>query len=304
MGQRFVIGQATDTGLKRSGGANQDAIGTAECLRCEDPCPILILADGMGGYFGGEIASRIAVETVKEIFSASDPEKDGFDAVLRECIDGAHRNIMEQAAGDEPLRNMGSTLVLAVPTAKSVRIGNVGDSRAYLITARGEISQISYDHSFVMEQVRAGLITKEEADRHPRKNVLTMSLSGMRGKVDPYLAEIPWEAGDTVLICSDGLWGPVPEEQIRSTVVSMEPQDAADRLTEIANKNGGPDNISVLIARNCGAEPAPDKTGETEKAAAPEGKRQNSRRGRAALLGLILILVILGLLLYFTNNKT
>ena len=307
MPQRFVIGQATDPGLKRGKSVNQDSIGVAELSRGSGQVPMLILADGMGGYFGGELASRIAVDTAKELFAASDPEKTGFQAVLRECIEGAHQKIGENAATDELLSAMGSTVVLAVPTEKSVWIGNVGDSRAYLITAEGAITQISFDHSLVMEQVRAGLITKEEAENHPRKNVLTMSLSGQRGKVDPYITEIPWKTGDAVLICSDGLWGPVPEDQIRSTVMSLEPQEAAGRLVELANRNGGPDNISVLICRNGGKVPAPVSTEEAGTAVAPEEGTGSGNSGRSQMLipglVLVLILLILGLLLYFLNHR-
>ena len=305
MQQRFAIGQATDPGLKRGGkGANQDSVGVAERVSGEVRTPMLILADGMGGYYGGEIASRIAVESVKEIFSASDPAKDGFRDLLLRCIDGAHQKIVEKAASDELLSGMGSTIVLAVPAGQSVWIGNVGDSRAYLIPARGKITQISYDHSLVMEQVRAGLITKEEAGRHPRKNILTMSLSGQREKTDPYIAEVPWKAGDLVLICSDGLWGPVPEEQIQSIAASMDPQEAAEKLIELANRNGGPDNISVLIARNGEKVSVPEGENEAEKTAAADegtGSRPFDRR-RILIPGLILILLILALLL-FLNNK-
>jgi len=304
MQQRFVIGQATDPGLKRGKGPNQDSIGIAEQAGSETGCPMLILADGMGGYYGGEIASRTAVETVKEVYSASDPEKTGFQTVLSECIESAHRKIGENAAADELLSSMGSTVVLAVPTETSVWIGNVGDSRAYLITSQGKISQISYDHSLVMEQFRAGLITKEEADHHPWKNVLTMSLSGQRGEVDPYIREIPWKTGDCVLICSDGLWGPVPEDQICSTVTSMEPQEAADRLVELANRNGGPDNISVLIVRNDGKPSVPDPVNETEAVTAPEPAAESRHSGRRLMiLGLILVLLILVLVLYLLKYR-
>ena len=251
MRQRFVIGQATDPGLKRGKGPNQDSIGIAELPGSETGCPMLILADGMGGYYGGEIASRTAVDTVKEVYSASDPEKTGFRTVLSGCIESAHRKIGENAAADEQLSCMGSTVVLAVPTETSVWIANVGDSRAYLITSRGKISQISYDHSLVMEQFRAGLITKEEADHRPRKNVLTMSLSGQRGDVDPYIREIPWKAGDCVLLCSDGLSGSVSEEEMIDILDTADDLDlACKQLIDLAMENGSSDNITVILARN------------------------------------------------------
>ena len=139
MQHHFVIGRSTHPGLKRGKGPNQDSIGVAERSGGEAAYPMLILADGMGGYYGGEVASRMAVDTVKEIFSASDPDKTGLRAVLSDCIEGAHQKIGENAAADDLLSCMGSTIVLAVPTEQSVWIGNVGDSRAYLITAQGKI---------------------------------------------------------------------------------------------------------------------------------------------------------------------
>ena len=305
MQHHFVIGRSTHPGLKRGKGPNQDSIGVAERSGGEAAYPMLILADGMGGYYGGEVASRMAVDTVKEIFSASDPDKTGLRAVLSDCIEGAHQKIGENAAADDLLSCMGSTIVLAVPTEQSVWIGNVGDSRAYLITAQGKIIQISYDHSLVMEQFRAGLITKEEADHHPRKNVLTMSLSGQRGKVDPFITEVPWGPGDSVLICSDGLWGPVPEDQIRSTVLAMDPQDAADKLVELANENGGPDNISVLIARNGEKVLPSDDPQKGERISDPETDtaEQDPQRWLKIILMVVLVLLVLGLILYFLKNK-
>ena len=117
----------------------------------------------MGGYFGGELASRIAVDTAKELFAASDPDKTGFQTVLRECIDGAHQKIGENAATDELLSAMGSTVVLAVPTEQSVWIGNVGDSRAYLIiTAIMWVIYFVFLVAFIGLIGAVGAITAEE----------------------------------------------------------------------------------------------------------------------------------------------
>jgi protein phosphatase len=127
-------------------------------------------------------------------------------------------------------------------------MANVGDSRAYVVNQQ-EIRQVSWDHSFVGEQVRQGIITAEEAQVHPRRNIITMSLSAQRAEVNPFSARIELKTEDIVVLCSDGLWGPVPEDQIQAVVLELTPQKAANRLVEMANNNQGPDNISVIVAR-------------------------------------------------------
>jgi len=142
---------------------------------------------------------------------------------------------------------MGCTIVAAIPTVNVIHLANVGDSRAYLVNVSA-IKQINYDHSLVAEQVRLGLITELEARTHPKKNVLTLSLSARRDTVQPYFSEIPWQEDDVLLLCSDGLWGPVTEAQIQAVLLELDPQQAAEKLVKLANISGGPDNISVIIA--------------------------------------------------------
>ncbi|MBR6089622.1 MAG: serine/threonine-protein phosphatase [Anaerolineaceae bacterium] len=250
MGDRFPIGAATDPGIKRKNKPNQDSIGVVPYDPEDAKNPLLILADGMGGYSGGEVASSLAVSVISSIYQDGLTDPGRIGSLLEECICEAHKAISKRSEENEMLSSMGSTIVLASPGPDSVWVANVGDSRAYLISPNGQIRQISYDHSLVMDQVRAGIITENEAQVHPRRNVLTMSLSGKRSTVTPYVAEIPWQEGDYVLICSDGLWGTVSEAQIGYIVTSLEPQDAAEKLIRMANFNQGPDNISVLIVRN------------------------------------------------------
>jgi protein phosphatase len=143
---------------------------------------------------------------------------------------------------------MGSTLVAAVIDETHISLINVGDSRAYLINAAG-MRQISYDHSLVGEQLRRNFITEAEARSHPRRNVLSMSISAKRDQVDSYRAEVSWQPGDCLVLCSDGVWGPVSERQIQAAALKYAPQAAADRLVALANANQGPDNIAVIVAR-------------------------------------------------------
>ena len=113
-----------------------------------------------------------------------------------------------------------------------------------------ELKQISHDHSKVADLVRAGLITELEARKHPKRNELSLSLTAKREKVPPFQLIQPWKPGDTLLLCSDGLWGPVTESQMLTVVSEMEPQEAAEKLVKLANANRGPDNISVIIVKN------------------------------------------------------
>ena len=206
---------------------------------------------------------------------------------------------MKKADSDDTLCKMGSTVVMTALFSSFVQAANVGDSRAYHITPDGKITQISYDHSFVMEQVRNGLITKEEAARHPKKNVLTMSLTGQRDTVDPYTAQVPWNEGDHVLICSDGLWGSVSESQISSIVTSLEPQQAADKLIQMANMNQGPDNISVMIARNGRKKPGrndnDDKDPVTDDMIALTTPSDPAGRLKKVIIIVLSVLAVLGL---------
>ena len=143
---------------------------------------------------------------------------------------------------------MGAAVVAAVIKKEEILIANVGDARIYLINDE-EIRQISYDHSFVAEQVRQGLIKPSEALNHPRRNILTMSITSQREPVEIFTDTIPYQKGSYLLLCSDGLWGTVSETQIQDVLLELPPQEAADKLVEMANMNQGPDNISIVIVR-------------------------------------------------------
>jgi serine/threonine protein phosphatase PrpC len=191
---------------------------------------------------------------------------------------------MEKYTSGRPeLSSMGSTAVLAVPIDGQVVVANVGDSRAYLLRYTGapvpltsrrsswfnwlhrdkqvekaleptvEIQQISYDHSVVADLVRAGRLTPLQALQSPLRNRLTQSITPRRPGTQPFISQIPFGTGDTLLLCTDGVWGVVPEATLAAIALELSPQAAADKLVQQAVSYGGPDNISVIIARQGGS---------------------------------------------------
>jgi serine/threonine protein phosphatase PrpC len=206
---------------------------------------IYLVADGMGGHQAGEVASQGAVDSVIAQYYG-DPDPDVGASLVR-AIRAANKQIHSQAQADPSKSGMGTTLVAAVVLGSKVYVANVGDSRAYLINRTG-ITQITEDHSWVEEQVRAGLLTPEQARRHPQRNLVTRAL-GSKPAVEVDLFEGKIGAGDTILLCSDGLTGRVNDQEIATIVREHLPIEAARLLVDQANERGGNDNITVLIVR-------------------------------------------------------
>ncbi len=242
------VGAATDPGRKRRGEPNQDALLVLPA-EGERP-PLFIVADGMGGYKGGAEASHLIVEQAAACYRQA-----GFPAdlpdLLRECLFAAHRALIERAAADPELASMGSTAALAVISGGRVYAANVGDSRIYLLRGR-EMTQLSYDHSVVADQVRAGALTPLQALRSPKRNRLTQSISPKRKEITPYVTEAAFGEGDVLLLCSDGLWGVVSEPVIQAVALELPPQEAAEKLVALTLASGAPDNVTVVIARRAG----------------------------------------------------
>lgn len=249
--QAIEIGVGLDSGVSRKGKPNQDSIGLALPSVFNRQFPILVLSDGMGAYGGGEVASRYAVKTTLREYRKTKSKTAITSELMKNLVIASHKKISKKAAKSKGKEWMGCTIVIAILGDGVLHVSNVGDSRAYLIGPNG-IKQLTFDHSMVAEQLRQGLITAEEAWTHPKRNVLSMSLTGRRESVDPYYSETPWGKDDALLLCSDGLWGVVPEARIAETVLSVPPQKACDTLIRAANLAGGPDNISVVIARPVG----------------------------------------------------
>lgn len=232
---------ATDVGQKRK--MNQDYVFTSEDAVGNLP-NLFVVADGMGGHNAGDFASSHAVEIlVDEIRKDADynPVK-----VIRHAIETANTDIIEQAQKDEGLRGMGTTMVVSTIVGQYAYVANVGDSRLYVV--QGQIQQITKDHSLVQEMVRLGEISPEEARNHRDKNIITRAL-GAEKTVDIDFFDLKLEAGDTILMCSDGLSNMVDDRKMEEIILDseMELTEKGKTLIREANLNGGKDNIAIIL---------------------------------------------------------
>ena len=235
------IYSATDVGQKRK--MNQDYV-----FASADPVGnlpnLFVVADGMGGHNAGDYASSHAVGiVVEEIREDADfnPVK-----VIRHAIESANTEIITQAQKDEKLRGMGTTMVAATIVGHYAYVANVGDSRLYV--AGEQIQQITKDHSLVQEMVRMGELNAEEARNHPDKNIITRALGAER-TVDVDFFDLKLEPGNVVLMCSDGLSNMVEDDRI-GEIISDTDRDLQERgqaLISEANRNGGTDNIAIVL---------------------------------------------------------
>lgn len=243
---RLDVAQLTDVGRKRP--HNEDNMAY---VIPKDPQvmarkgALFIVADGMGGHAAGEVASEIAVYTVSNTYYQDD--NDDISASLLHSIKRANTLIHQRAAENMLRSGMGTTCVAAVFRGNTAYIANVGDSRSYLVR-HGTVRQISQDHSWVEEQVRAGLLTREQARSHAQRNVITRCLGTQpEVEVDVFMEQL--EEGDVFILCSDGLSGLVSDEDLRVIVDQYIPQESVYHLVERANENGGPDNITAIVVR-------------------------------------------------------
>ncbi|NLE51968.1 MAG: serine/threonine-protein phosphatase [Chloroflexi bacterium] len=254
-GQRLVFGQFSDVGMVR--GNNQDAILTMLASSASsDGMPdfgVFIVADGMGGHHDGEKAASIttrmvAQHVVKEILGAmldqqmDDPERPAITEILREAFQLANRAVSMQ------IPEGGTTASMVVVIGDLAYIAHVGDSRVYQIGESG-IEQITRDHSLVQRLIELDQLTPEEAAEHPQRNVLYRAIGQNETlDVDAITRRLPPRS--RLLLCSDGLWNLVPEETIREiSGAHSSPQELCERLVDLANERGGPDNISVIVVQ-------------------------------------------------------
>jgi protein phosphatase len=300
------IGRAavvTDTGRRRLG--NEDAYVFQP--------PLFAIADGMGGARAGEIAAGLAAAALEEAGGEARGEE-GLETIIAD----ANRRIWERAIADPATAGMGTTVTVALVDAPAgtVSFGHVGDSRAYRLRD-GELEQVTTDHSLVAELVESGILTPEEAERHPQRSAITRAL-GTEPAVEPDVFTVEAEPGELFLICSDGLSDMLSEAQIAAAIESAgrDPVAAGEALVQAANASGGEDNITVvlfeLLADDANAEPALDDeveaiTGAAETAAttaedvtdleATEADSGSPRRHGAGKGGrLAAILLVLGVL--------
>lgn len=245
-GVELIIGVSSDVGKIRE--INQDSFSYTDL----DELPLFLVADGMGGHNAGEVASSIAVDTIKKMFYNS------IDSFLARDIDvpqfiidalsTANKEIMNMAKENAGYNGMGTTVTMAFLFENVLYVGHIGDSRAYLL--RGcELVQLTQDHSLVAELVRNGSISQEEAINHPQKNIITRALgTNEEIKIDIISKEI--EKDDIVILCTDGLTNMVSDERIKNILISNKDiQDSCNILIKTANDLGGFDNTTVMLIK-------------------------------------------------------
>jgi serine/threonine protein phosphatase PrpC len=222
-------GALTDIGLHRK--SNEDAFVVQP--------PLYAVCDGMGGASAGEVASGLAAETLAAEVAGGTP--------LHAAAEAANAAVFRRAHDNLELSGMGTTLTAFVVEGSTARFAHIGDSRAYLLRD-GELRQVSDDHSLVGEMVRDGRLTLEEAAVHPHRSILSRALgTEPQARIDEFTEDLL--PGDVLLLCSDGLSGPVPADAIRVALTRADPQAAAERLILEARRGGGPDNITAVVVR-------------------------------------------------------
>ncbi len=269
---KVEVGSATDIGRVRE--RNEDSV-------LVDP-PLYVVADGMGGHRGGQVASQVALKTMEEL--ATEGRGSLADHVRR-----ANSAVWDRSVEDERLSGMGTTLTAARIEGANALIAHVGDSRAYLLRD-GLLRQLTSDHTLVARMVKSGEITQAEAEVHPHKNVLTRAL-GTDEQVEVDEDSLALLDGDRLLICSDGLTGMVTEDQIQAILENSDhAQQAADRLVKAANRAGGIDNISVVVLAAIGEG---DESASGGRRVDPPSRRTLIRWGRRAGLAVLIVIVLL-----------
>jgi protein phosphatase len=241
---------ATDAGLRRP--ANEDAFS------CRDDLGLYIVADGMGGHAAGEVASRLAVDVIETFVTTTrsrapaewpferDPTLRADANLLIAAFHTANQRLNDAVAADHALKGMATTAVAVLVSGNDATVAHVGDSRVYLWRDEA-LRRLTQDHSWVGEQVRAGMLTDADAQRHPWRNVVTRAIAG---GVDPDVdvSELTLAPGDRLLLCSDGLSGVVPHEQLeRICAERRRLAETCAALIAAANDAGGPDNITILM---------------------------------------------------------
>jgi serine/threonine protein phosphatase PrpC len=293
----------TDTGRKRV--RNEDAY-------VFEP-PLFGIADGMGGARAGEVAAGIAAAALKDGRRAVDGE-----ASLEAIIGEANRRVWERSVADPHTAGMGTTVTVAfVDTgAERVIFGHVGDSRAYRLRGT-ELEQITTDHSLVAELVQSGVLTPEEAERHPQRSAITRAV-GTERAIEADVFSVPGRPNDLFLLCSDGLTDMLTEDEIAAAILGAgrEPAAAAKALVDSANERGGEDNITVVLFELAEGEPDATEEGDSEEDAngpaleATLGDPDREVRthgagpgGRLTAIAFILVVVVVGVVALYWGIK-
>lgn len=252
---QLQIGSSQSIGRQRD--HNEDSLFTFSSLiadgQGQQSFGLFIVADGMGGHQNGEIASSVAVRAaskylVEHIFSnlllrMDFSIEEGVQESLRKAINAAQDAVIHAAPGG------GTTMTIAVLLGSQVTLAHVGDSRAYFFLADGSVQRLTKDHSFVQHLIDLNEITEEEAAVHPQKNIILKAV-GQSESYTPDIQTIAVPQGSTLLLCSDGLWGVVSEDEMNTEIQYMaDPIETSRKLVNLANQAGGPDNISVILIK-------------------------------------------------------
>ena len=240
----MIYSYRTEIGQRQK---NQDYLSVPEA----GEKPVVVVADGMGGHKAGNVASLIAVDSIREYVERTDePRK---QILLQHAISYANHRIFDVASSDGDCSGMGTTVIMAYVEPSRIVYANVGDSRLYLFDGE-HLRQLSRDHSFVEELVQSGVITRKQADTHPQRNILTRAV-GTAQFVKADTAQSTWQRGDVLMLCSDGLHGSLSRTEMENILKNREDLlDACDKLTEAALANGSSDNVTVVLVENRGGE--------------------------------------------------
>lgn len=260
MGFNFSVGMR----IESVGISDQGRVRTRneDSFLNDDKVRLYIVADGMGGHLGGDVASKMAVELIRDYILNSHVAKNSDSAdydsglhtevekIMVSALRTANDRIYEESAKRPEYRGMGTTTTTALVRNKQLTVAHVGDSRAYLVR-NGVIKQVTEDHSWVNEQVKAGFITSEEARNHRFKNVITRSL-GHEKNIQVDIVQLDLKDGDKFLLCSDGLSNLVTDAEIKDAVENLDMKEALQELVNLANERGGYDNITAVLIRVVG----------------------------------------------------
>jgi protein phosphatase len=242
------VASLTDVGCQRDN--NEDSYLYWEPASDQDfqrKGRLAAIADGMGGYEGGQEASRIAVETVRQVYDKVIRDDPGV--ALAEAFAAAHEHIQAHAAMHPELHGMGTTCTAIVIQGRQLFFAHVGDSRLYLVRG-GRISRLTRDHSYVGRLVESGIVRPEDAEKHPQRHILTSALgAGTEVAVESSRQSVTLQEEDHLLICTDGLWGIVSDEELEREVRKGTPAEACAALVKLAIQRGGPDNITLQVLR-------------------------------------------------------
>ncbi len=294
---RTATAAATDVGRRRHGNEDSYDVWVSDGSdRAHAADTLLVVCDGMGGSNAGEVASRVAVEAVVRLF-AEDTSGNALKA-LHQAVEAANAEVHELGRSRPDMQGMGTTCTAVAIQGGTLTYAHVGDSRAYLVRG-GEMHQLTTDHSLVAQLVARGQITSEDARVDPRRNVVTRSVGvGPTVEIDAGRLAEPLQPGDTILVCSDGLHGQLSDEEMAKLASDGSLDRACRTLIALANERGGPDNITVVLARLEGdgglgaddAAPADEPAPAGADAAGGEPARGGGR-WRAVLIVALIVLV-------------